>query len=152
MGVYRYIRPEGDAAAVTIAAPPGNIVTVETIASRRARLRGLKCSGEDSTNTPMRTRVCRDTVVGTGARTALTAATDEATENPAEHFVVTSYASTQPTNASAGLFLRGWNTNGGGFDYEWAPDRGPQSVGALSLTARQVVGAGTIDLELQVEE
>ena len=151
MGVYRYGFPDGDDAAFSVT-PPDNILTIETIAAKRLRLKGVKCSGEDAANTPMRTRLSRDTVVGTGARTSLTAATDELAENAAEHFVVSAYATTDPTTADAVLFLRAWNSNGGGFDYEWGPGYGPQIYGAISMTLRQVTGAGTMAVELMIDE
>jgi hypothetical protein len=71
--------------------------------------------GEATTSTAMRSRIARDSAVGTGARTGGNVQRlDQIVTTPANvSFFTTTYASTQPTIVAGALWGTSWNANGG---------------------------------------
>lgn len=86
---------------------------LETASGVEARLREVGWGGEVTTSTAMRTRVARDSALGTGTRTSgdIQKGNQHSPTNSA--FFSTTYATTQPTIVAGSLFGTSWNAHGG---------------------------------------
>lgn len=73
--------------------------------------------GEVTTSTAMRTLIARDSVTGTGARTAGLVQKGDMHSAANAVFFSTTYATTQPTIVSGCLIGTSWNAHGGVIRY-----------------------------------
>lgn len=140
MAKYGAVRPDADGSAFAPSAP-GNNWVLEEIASHNCKIIEWEFGGETTTSTAMRTRIARDNgSVGSGARTSLTQSKYNPNSAAANAFVVSSYASTQPTAESGSLFGLAWNANGGAIRWSANPFEEPIIIGSSSIICRQVIG------------
>jgi hypothetical protein len=129
---YTFFRPDSGGAAFSPTAGVANWI--------------LECiAGEVTASaTAMRTRIARDSAIGTGARTAI--ASDKrqpaSAAVPGFGFISSVYATTVPTISNASLFATPWLSAGGQtiVSYEAAPGDGFILAGATSLECRQDIG------------
>lgn len=149
--IYRFARPDGAGVAVAQAAGVANWV-LETVASKMVRLIEFGWSGEDLTGAVMRTRISRDTAIGTGTRTALTLAAESPSAPASAAFAVSTYATAQPTIAVGVLFSKAWNSQGGLVHMQFPPGRGFSLIGAASLECRGDIGTGFLTTDGAFEE
>lgn len=149
--MFRAIRPTAGAASFVQAVGVANWV-LEGIASREYRLCKWAISGEEETNHAIRVRVARDSVAGTGARTALANSSDVVTPNTQSAFISTTYASTQPTIATGELDGGSISANGGFYDWEDPTEVGFQLIGATSMEQRADVGAYAVLCKMKWKE
>lgn len=139
MALYDFSRPEGDAVAYQPAAGPADIVTLESVANVYAEIREVSWGGSDTASTQARTRLCLDTAVGTGGRTAATVKPRNPNSHATACFGVTSYATTAPTHNAAGVFEADWNSQGGEVFVAYPPGGGYILIGAGSYTLRNII-------------
>ena len=139
---YTGMIPDGGVVSFTPTVGVANWV-LETIASRMAKVCEVGWGGEAASTTPMRTRVSRDSAVGTGARTAQTVGkTRPNVEAANAAFLSSTYASSQPTIAVAVLVGKSWNAYGGLFAQFFGPGEELIIIGAASLECRADLGVG----------
>ena len=102
----------GFAAGITPSAGVANLV-LESVSGVSGSIKEVSWGGEVTTSTAMWTRLARDSVVGTGSRTA--ASVQKANmHSPANGlFLSTTYGTTQPTIVAGALFGTSWNAHGG---------------------------------------
>ena len=143
-GQYSGFRPDSGGAAFAPTVAAANW-TLECIASREIVLTEFWWGGEVTAAAgPMRTRIARDSAVGTGARTAV--ATDRRNPNsaaaPGFGFLVASYGTSAPTISTASLFATPWLSAGGQTIVTWSagPRDGFIIAGAASIECRADVG------------
>jgi len=100
--------------------------------------------GELTSSTAMRTRVIRDSAVGTGARTAGNVQRMDQTVTSAGNaaFFSTVYASSVPTPVAGALGTFSWNANGGYIRWLAAPGQEFLLTGANSIECRADIGTG----------
>src|SRR5690348_13025707 len=120
-GEFSGFRPDSGGAAFAPTVATANWV-LECIASREIVISEFWWSGEvTSASGPMRTRISRDSAIGSGARTAI--ATDRRNPNslgaPGIAFLVASYAVSAPTISTASLFATPWLSAGGQTIVTW---------------------------------
>lgn len=126
---------------------------LESVANTAAFVKEVTFGGEVTTSTAMRTRIARDSAVGTGSRTAgNTQKTDQ--HSPANAvFFSTTYATLQPTIVAGALFGTSWNAHGGVI--RWLADPGGEpgiyDAGAAnaSLECRADVGTAASSYHVQ---
>jgi len=97
---------------------------LEVAATALIQIPEFAFAGEASSSTPMRTRIARDSAIGTGTRTAGSVQrTDVSTVTPGNAaFFSTTYASTQPTIQAGALNpVLSWNAYGGAIRWLAAP-------------------------------
>lgn len=100
------------------------IWVLEVPAGVVAQILEFAFAGEASSSTPMRTRIARDSAIGTGTRTAGSVQrTDQSTVTPGNAaFFSTTYATTQPTIQAGALNpVLSWNAYGGAIRWLAAP-------------------------------
>lgn len=134
----------GFVAGATPASGVANWV-LEGVSTSVGAVEEVSWGGEVTTSTAMRTRIARDSAVGTGSRTAGNAQRlDQTTTTPGNAiFFSTTYATTQPTIANGALFGGAWNAHGGFVRWLAAPGEEFLLIGAASLECRQDVGTAT---------
>lgn len=86
---------------------------LETVSGVEARVIEVSWGGETTTSTAMRTRIARDSAVGTGSRTSgdIQKINNHSPTNSG--FFSTTYATLQPTIVAGALFGTSWNAHGG---------------------------------------
>jgi hypothetical protein len=143
-GQFSGFWPDSGGAAFAPTAGVANWV-LECIAGKELVIREFWWGGEVTAAAgPMRTRISRDSAVGTGARTAI--ATDRRNPNtaaaPGSGFLSRSYATTPPTISNASLFATPWISAGGQTIVSWqaGPRDGFIIVGAISAECRADIG------------
>lgn len=123
----------GTLLGITPTATAGNW-WLEGQSSRMASILEVSWGGEVTTSTNMRTRVARNSNVGT---TRTTGNVQSLNPNSASNttFFVSSY-STPPTISAGSLFSIGWNAHGGAV--RWVPTPGEEFliIGAQSIECR----------------
>ena len=148
-------RYSGDRASITPGTGVANWV-LETVAGVNANVQEVSWGGETTTSTAMRTRIARDTIVGTGSRTAgnVQKLNQHSPANAA--FFSTTYATLQPTILVGALFGTSWNAHGGVVRWLAAPgeefniyDAGATTA---SLECRSDVGTATSSYDVIWEE
>lgn len=136
----------GDRASITPSTGVANWV-LETVSTVQADVMEVSWGGETTTSTAMRTRIARDTIVGTGSRTAgnVQKLNQHSPANGA--FFSTTYATLQPTILVGALFGTSWNAHGGVVRWLAAPgeELNIYDAGATtaSLECRADVGTAT---------
>ena len=145
----------GDRSGITPATGVANWV-LETVANVEAKVIEVSWGGEVITTTAMRTRIARDSAVGTGARTAGNVQKGNQHSPANTTFFSTTYATTQPTIVAGALFGTSWNAHGGVVRWLAAPGEEFQIFDAAaanaSLECRQDVGVGTSTYNVIWEE
>jgi hypothetical protein len=146
----------GSRLGITPAAGVANWV-LEAPSTAMGRIKQLSWGGEATTSTAMRTRVARDSAVGTGSRTAGDVQKVNNLSPANAIFFSTTYATTQPTVVAGGLFGTSWNAHGGqAFWAEDLPGKGPvlhhSGAANLSIECRQDTGTGTSSYVVLWEE
>lgn len=99
--------------------------------------------GEVTSSSAMRTRIARDSAVGTGSRTAAgVQRLDQTVTTPGNAaYCSTTYGTTQPTIQAGALVQVSWNANGGFVRWLAAPGEELMLTGANSIEMRQDVGS-----------
>lgn len=120
---------------------------LETVANVEAQVLEFSWGGELTTSTAMRTRISRDSAVGTGSRTAGNTQKINNHSPAATAFFSTTYATLQPTINNGALWGTSWNAHGGVVRWLAAPgeemDLYDASAANASLECRADVGTGT---------
>lgn len=118
---------------------------LETIANTGLRVQEVSWGGETTTSTAMRTRIARDSALGSGARTAGNSqrVNTHLTLPASPNFFSTTYASSQPTIVAGALFGTSWNAHGGVIRWLAAPGEEFYMHGAISMECRADVGTAT---------
>lgn len=148
-------RYAGFRTGITPAAGVANWV-LEATATAAGRIQEVSWGGEVTTSTAMRTRIARDSAVGTGARTAGDVQKVNQLSPANGIFFSTTYATTQPTIVAGALFGTSWNAHGG--VVRWLAAPGEEFVlhfsGAanLSVECRADAGTGTSSYAVLWEE
>jgi hypothetical protein len=103
--------------------PSGGVANwvLETVANVEAKVIEVGWGGEVTTSTAMRTRIARDSAVGTGARTAGDTQKGNQHSPANAAFFSTTYATTQPTIVAGALYGTSWNAHGGVIRWLAAP-------------------------------
>lgn len=150
MAIYSFVIPDaGSLTPFTPTAGVANWVLESTTAlppAGQRRLIRFEWGSEHTTgNGVMRTRIARDSAVGTGTRTTLTLERPDiiladAIASEQGTYAVSTYGTTQPTVANGSLFTRAWHV-GGGVQWEAPPGGGFTVYGLASIECRQDVGA-----------
>lgn len=141
MRSYSALRPDSGGAAFTPTAGVANWV-LEEVASKAARIYRSTWGGEVTVSTIIRSRLARDTAVGTGARTAIATSKKASNDGGPDAFISSAYATTPPTIETGSLFGTTWNGNGD--VVQWIaldPDDEILLIGAQSVECRADVGA-----------
>lgn len=125
---------------------------LETVSGILARVVEVSWGGEVTTSTAMRTRIARDSAIGTGARTAGNLQKTNLKSPANGAFFSTTYGSTQPTISAGALFGTSWNAHGGVVRWLAAPGEEFEIVDAISLECRQDVGTATSSYGVVFEE
>ena len=118
--------------------PTANVANwiLEGTATAAGRIVEVSWGGEVTTTTAMRTRIARDSAVGTGARTAGDVQKTNQLSPANGVFFSTTYATTQPTIIAGALFATSWNAHGG--VVRWLASAGEEFVihysGAANLS------------------
>ena len=145
----------GDRSGITPAAAVANWI-LETVANVEAKIMEVSWGGEVTTSTAMRTRIARDSALGTGTRTAGNVQKGNQHSPANAAFFSTTYATTQPTIAAGALFGTSWNAHGGVVRWLAAPGEEFQIFDAAaanaSLECRQDVGTATSTYDVIWEE
>lgn len=102
----------GFVAGLTPTAGVANWV-LESVSAAEASITEVAWGGEVTTSTAMRTRIARDSAVGTGARTAGSVQKGNMHSPANGVFFSTTYGTTQPTVVAGALFGTSWNAHGG---------------------------------------
>ena len=136
----------GDRASITPSTGVANWV-LETASGNSCLVKEVSWGGESTTSTAMRSRIARDSVVGTGSRTAGNTQKRDQHSPANATFFSTTYATLQPSIYAGALFGTSWNSHGGVIRWLAAPgeefniyDAGATTA---SLECRQDVGVGT---------
>ena len=139
-------RYAGDRASITPSAGVANWV-LETVSGVEAKVIEVSWGGEVTTSTAMRTRIARDSAVGTGARTAGSVQKVNQHSPTNSAFFSTTYATLQPTIVAGSLFGTSWNAHGGVVRWLAAPgeefDIYDAAAANASLECRADVGTAT---------
>lgn len=136
----------GFVAGITPSAGVANWV-LEGTSTAAGRILEVSWGGEATTTTAMRSRIARDSAVGTGARTAGNVQKVNQLSPANGIFFSTTYATTQPTISAGALFGVSWNAHGG--VVRWLAAPGEEFIihynGAanLSVECRADVGTAT---------
>lgn len=110
----------------------------------------VRCSGEATSSTTMRTLISKSTGGSTGGG-AVTPQQTNSGDNAANTTAYTTWSG-QPTLASGGpLYNEGWNAFGGGFDLT-LDGREIWLVGTEQLSIRNTVGTGVLDIDVEIAE
>lgn len=145
----------GDRASITPATGVANWV-LETVAGAEANIIEVSWGGESTTSTAMRTRIARDSLVGTGARTAGNVQQGNQHSPANETFFSTTYATLQPSIYAGALFGTSWNSHGGVIRWLASPGESFQLYDAGATTAsaeaRQDVGVGVSSYDVVWQE
>lgn len=144
MPKYSFMRPDSGSTTAFLPTVGSANWVLECIVARQIRLTELWWGGEDVINTQMRTRISRDSAVGTGARTAISSDRRHMSSAaaPGFSFISSAYVTTPPTISNASLFGTAWTANGGQTVVFWqaGPGDGFQIAGAASIECRADVG------------
>jgi uncharacterized membrane protein len=136
----------GSVLGVTPVAGVANSV-LETVANAEVFIKELTFGGEVTTSTAMRTRLARDSAVGTGSRTAGNVQKGDQHTPANLAFFSTTYATTQPTIVAGCVWGTSWNAHGGVIRWLADPTYLLTSYDAVagnaSLEVRQDVGTAT---------
>jgi hypothetical protein len=136
----------GDRASITPSTGVANWV-LESASGGAADVQEVSWGGETTTSTAMRTRIARDSIVGTGGRTAGNVQKLNMHMAANAVFFSTTYATLQPTILVGALFGTSWNAHGGVIRWLAAPGEefNIYDASALncSLECRADVGTGT---------
>lgn len=136
----------GSALGITPVAGVANSV-LESVAGKSGNVKEITFGGEVTTSTAMRTRLARDSAVGTGARTAGNVQQGNQHSPANGIFFSTTYASAQPTVVAGAIWGTSWNAHGGVI--RWLADPAEQcgvydaAAANASLEVRQDVGTAT---------
>ena len=145
----------GDRSGIAPVAGVANWV-LETVANVEAKIIEVSWGGEVTTSTAMRTRIARDSAVGTGTRTAgnVQKGNQHSAANAA--FFSITYGTAQPTIVAGALFGTSWNAHGGVVRWLAAPGEEFQVFDAAaanaSLECRADVGTATSTYDVIWEE
>ena len=126
-----------------------DLVTLISGANLPVRLKRIRCSGEATASTVMRTIVQRST----GGTTGGGALTPEktSTADSASGTVVNTTWSAQPTLSGSPIYNESWNAYGGGFDLT-LDGREIELRGTEQISIRNIVGTGTLSVDVEFEE
>lgn len=102
----------GFVAGLTPTAGVANWV-LEAVSGVSGSIKEVSWGGEVTTSTAMRTRIARDSAVGTGSRTAGNVQKGNMHSPANGIFFSTTYGTTQPTVVAGALFGTSWNAHGG---------------------------------------
>lgn len=145
----------GDRSGITPATGVANWV-LETVSGVEAKIIEVSWGGEVITTTAMRSRITRDSAVGTGARTAGNVQKGNQHSPANGAFFSTTYATTQPTVVAGALFGTSWNAHGGVIRWLASPGEEFQIFDAAaanaSLECRADVGTATSTYDVIWEE
>ena len=121
-----------------------NWIIESTSAFQPVAIQVVSMGGELTSSTAMRTRIARDSSVGTGARTAGNVQRMDSSTTTAGNaaFFSTGYASTAPTIVAGALLQFSWNANGGFIRWLAAPGEELLITTATSIECRADLGAG----------
>lgn len=145
----------GDRASITPSTGVANWV-LESASGGQAEVQEVSWGGETTTSTAMRTRIARDSIVGTGSRTAGNVQKLNMHSAANVVFFSTTYATAQPTILIGALFGTSWNAHGGVVRWLAAPGEtfNVYDAGATtaSLECRADVGTATSSYDVIWEE
>lgn len=148
-------RYNGDRASIAPATGVANWV-LETVAGVELNIIEISWGGEMTASTAMRTRIARDSVVGTGARTAGNVQKINMHSPANSAFFSTTYLTLQPSINAGALFGTSWNAHGGVVRWLAAPGEELNAYDAGATTAsiecRADVGTGTSSYDTVWEE
>lgn len=121
-----------------------NWILESTSTTQIVAVQEVAFGGELTSSTAMRTRIARDSAVGTGARTAGSVQRVDQTLTSAGNaaFFSTTYANSQPTIVAGALRQFSWNANGGFIRWLAAPGEEFLINVAASIECRQDIGTG----------
>lgn len=129
---------------------------LEVVSGVEARVLEVSWGGEVTTSTAMRTRIARDSAVGTGSRTAGNSQKLNQHSPTQSGFFSTTYATLQPTIVAGALFGTSWNAHGGVVRWLAAPGEEFQiydnGAANASLECRADVGTATSSYHVVWEE
>lgn len=129
---------------------------LETVSGVELKVMEVSWGGETTTSTAMRTRIARDSAVGTGSRTAGNVQKLNNHSPANQGFFSTTYATLQPTIVAGALFGTSWNAHGGVIRWLAAPGEEFQIYDAAaanaSLECRADAGTATSSYHVVWEE
>lgn len=132
------------------------LLVLETVSTVLAKVLEVTFGGEVTTSTAMRTRVARDSAVGTGARTTANIQKIRFHSPANAGFLSTIYATLTPTIVTGALWGTSWNAHGGVVRWLAAPgeefDVYDAGATTASLEVRADVGTATSSYSLIWEE
>lgn len=129
---------------------------LESVSGVSGCVKEVTFGGEVTTSTAMRTRIARDSAVGTGARTAGNLQKKDQHSPTNGLFFSTTYATTQPTISAGALWGTSWNAHGGVI--RWLADPyecfliHDAAAANASLECRADVGTATSSYHVIFEE
>lgn len=134
----------GSVLGITPTTSVANYILESTSTTQIYAIQEVSMGGELTSSTAMRTRIARDSAVGTGSRTPGNVQRLDQTVTSAGNaaFFSTTYASTQPTIVAGALAAFSWNANGGYIRWLAAPGEEFMLTGANSIECRADLGTG----------
>lgn len=126
-----------------------DLITLIAATGHPVRIKRVRCSGESTVSTAMRTVIQRSTGGTTGAG-AITPEKTNTGDNAATTVVDTTWVA-QPTVSGNPLYNESWNSFAGGFDLT-LDGREIYLVGTEQVSIRNTVGTGTLSIDLEIEE
>lgn len=126
-----------------------DLITLVAATGKPAFIRRIRCSGEATVSTAMRTVIQRCTA-GTTPGGALTPEKTNTSDAAASTVVDTTWAA-QPTLSGSPLYNESWNAFGGGFDIT-LDGREIYLLSTEQLSIRNTVGTGLMSLDVEFVE
>ena len=126
-----------------------DVITLTAAAGLPVRVKRVRCTGEASASTVMRTVIQRSTGGATSGG-ALTPDKCNSSDAAASTVAVTTWT-TQPTLAGIPHYNESWNAQGGGFDLV-LDGRELVLRGGEQLSIRNTVGTGLLSVDVEIEE
>lgn len=129
---------------------------LQSTSGNAANIKEVSWGGEVTTSTAMRTRLARDSALGTGSATAGNVQKLRGHANSNSVTFWTTYATTQPTCAAGQIVGTSWNAHGGVVRFLLDPsevvDIYDAAAGTSSIELRQDVGTATSSYSIVWEE
>ena len=126
-----------------------DLVTIIASSGFPVRIKRIRCTGEASSSTVMRTVIQRSTGGTTGGG-AVTPDKCNTSDGAANTVANTTWA-TQPTLSGTPHYNESWNAQGGGFDLV-LDGREIVLRTAEQLSIRNIVGTGLMSFDVEIEE
>lgn len=126
-----------------------DLVTLIAASGHPVCVKRVRCSGEATASTVMRTLVSRSTSGTTGGG-AITPVQTNSGDNAANTVADTTWSG-QPTLATTPLYNESWNAFGGGFDLT-LDGREIWLVGTEQLSIRNTIGTGLMSIDIEIAE